>query len=47
MLMNAGADVNAKTEKGVTALIIAAAKGHVDVLKVLSQHPKTELWHQV
>lgn len=47
MLMNAGADVNAKTEKGVTALMIAAAKGHVDVLKVLSQCPTKELWHQV
>jgi ankyrin repeat protein len=45
--MNAGADVNAKTEKGVTALMIAAAKGHVDVLKVLSQCPTKELWHQV
>ena len=47
MLMNAGADVNAKSEKGVTALMIAAVKGHVEALRILSQCPTLELWHQV
>ena len=33
-----GADVNAKTTYGVTALLYATGKGHVDVVKVLLKH---------
>ena len=47
LLMEAGADVNAKSGKAVTPIIVAAAKGHAEVLKLLAQHPKIELWHQV
>src|SRR5262245_37987103 len=34
-LLDKGADVNAKTPYGVTALIAAADKGHAEVIKVL------------
>jgi outer membrane protein assembly factor BamB len=37
-LLAKGADVNAKTEYGVTPLALAADKGHVEVVKVLLQH---------
>ena len=37
-LLGHGADVNAKTTYGVTALLYAAGKGHVDVVKVLLKH---------
>ena len=38
MLLAGGADVNAKTDYGVTALAFAADKGHVEVVKMLIQH---------
>ena len=34
-LLANGADVNAKTSKGETALMLASAKGHLDVVKAL------------
>jgi len=34
-LLNAGADVNAKTNTGSTALIIAAGQGHIEVVEAL------------
>jgi outer membrane protein assembly factor BamB len=37
-LLAKGADVNAKTAYGATALHFAADKGHLDVVKVLIQH---------
>src|SRR5215813_9891511 len=37
-LLAKGADVNAKTEYGATALHFAADKGHVEVVKVLLKH---------
>ncbi len=37
-LLARGADVNAKTDYGVTPLALAADKGHVEVVKILLQH---------
>jgi len=34
-LLNAGADINAKDEDGVTALSYAADRGHMDIVKIL------------
>ena len=35
--MGRGADVNIKTEEGVTAMMWAASMGHVDIVKYLHQ----------
>src|SRR6516162_4523053 len=37
-LLARGADVNAKTAYGVTALLHAAGKGHVEVVRILLKH---------
>src|SRR5690348_9154882 len=37
-LLAAGADVNAHTDYGVTALFYAAEKGHLDVVRTLIAH---------
>ncbi len=37
-LIGKGADVNAKTPYGVTALLHAAGQGHLEVVKILVQH---------
>ena len=37
LLLQAGADVNAAAKDGLTALIYAGAKGHVDVVQLLLQ----------
>src|SRR5262245_9084828 len=38
MLLAKGADVNAKTTYGATALTFAAEKGHVEVVRLLLKH---------
>ena len=47
LLLAANADVNSKNNKGATALIIAAVKGHHSVLRVLTHHPAVNLNEQV
>ena len=39
MIIHAGANVNSKNDKEVTALIIAAVQGHTKVLRILAHHP--------
>ena len=43
LLIDAGVDVNTKDVKENTALMIAGAVGHYDVLKLLANHPQTDL----
>lgn len=47
LLVAANADVDSKNNKGATALIIAAVKGHHSVLRVLTHHPEVNLHEQV
>jgi len=37
VLLDAGADVNAKTEMGVTALTIATQTGHPEIVELLQK----------
>ena len=43
MLINAGADVNAKGHNGNTPLILAANGGHTNITKVLLRHPNIKV----
>ena len=36
-LIDAGADVNAKHNKGRTTLMVAAKKGHTEIMEILKQ----------
>ena len=47
LLMDAGANVNSRNQKGATPLIIAAVKGHYSVLRLLASHPSILLHEQV
>lgn len=47
ILIDAGANLNAKNHKGATPMIIAAVKGHVSVLKLLANHPNIQMTEQV
>ena len=42
-LLYAGANVNAQLDEGITALIIASSKGHVDVVRLLLQQSGVEV----
>lgn len=42
LLMDGGADVNIKDDRGVAPLATAAGCGHLDVVQVLLDHPKTD-----
>lgn len=42
LLLDRGADINAKDNKGQTALKQAKEKGHIDVVNLLRQHGATE-----
>jgi ankyrin repeat protein len=37
ILIDAGADVNAKTQKGDTAMMLAAREGHTEIADMLKQ----------
>lgn len=47
VLVDAGADVNSRSIKEDTPLMVAAAVGHYPVLKYLLQHPQIDLCAQV
>lgn len=47
ILLDAGADVNSRDSRGVTALSIAAAVGHQDIMKVLAFYPGVDVNVQV
>ena len=47
LLVAENADVNSKNNKGATALIIAAVKGHHSVLRILANHPAVNLHEPV
>ena len=47
LLLNAGANVNAKNGRGITPLMIAAAKGHQMVMKMLLKQPNIDPQQQV
>ena len=47
LLIDGGANVNSKNNKGATPLIIAAVKGHVSVLRVLANNHTIRLHEQV
>jgi ankyrin repeat protein len=42
LLIAAGADVNAKTSKGITALSLTKEKGHKEVVEFLLKHGAKE-----
>ena len=46
-LLNAGANVNAKNNKGITPLMIAVAKGHPKVTKLFLKRPNIDPQQQV
>ena len=46
-LLTAGANVNAKNNKGITPLMIAAAKGQQKVTKMLLKRPTIDPQQQV
>ena len=46
-LLDAGASANSKNGAGETAVMVAAAKGGLNVLKVLVSHPTADLAAQV
>lgn len=46
-LLNAGANVNVKNTKGMTPLMIAVAKGHKKITKVLLKQPSIDPQQQV
>merc|ERR1712168_634833 len=43
LLLEAGADVNIRDEDGSTALMCAAEHGHIEIVKLLMQHPDINL----
>lgn len=47
ILLNAGANVNARNNKGVTPLMIAVAKGHQKVTKLFLKRPNIDPQQQV
>ena len=47
ILIDHGAGLNSTNKKGATPLIIAAAKGHHSVLRILANNPQTNLHMQV
>lgn len=47
ILLNAGANVNVKNNKGITPLMIAAAKGHQKVTKLFLKRPSIDPQQQV
>lgn len=47
LLINKGAQVNAKNKGGATPINIAAIKGNVSALKVFVSHPDIDLSNQV
>ena len=47
LLIDAGAKVNAKHASGTTALSVAAAMGHCNVIKALLDSPDTDINCQV
>jgi ankyrin repeat protein len=47
VLINAGADVNAKGYNGNTPLILAANGGHTGVARLLLNHPNISIHDQV
>ena len=47
VLLDNGANVNARSRRGLTALNISAAKGNISVLKVLLKHPNIDIHVQV
>ena len=47
MLLDAGADVNCRDGVENTAIMVAAAVGHNEVLRILANHPQVDLNAQV
>ena len=47
LLVDGGADVNIRDDDGVAPLAVATACGHMDVLKVLLDHPDIDVDTQV
>ena len=47
LLVDGGADVNIRDDDGVAPLAVATACGHMDVLKVLLDHPNIDVDTQV
>ena len=47
LLLNAGSKVNAKSNTGITPLMIATAKGHQKVTKVFLKQPNIDPQQQV
>lgn len=47
LLIEAGADINAKNHKGASPIIIAAVKGNQSVLRLLANNPNIKLNDQV
>ena len=47
LLLNAGANVNAKNKKGITPLMIAVAKGHQKAAMVFLKQPNIDPQQQV
>ena len=45
--LNAGANVNAQNDRGITPLMTAAANGHQEVMKMLLKQPNIDPQQQV